>query len=498
MRNVFSPPSALTDGLLERRRPRRWSRYRSPLTVLGLALIAGLWVGWRVGGTSGPEPAAAEVVEPVPSDRLLTLRAPEIRGGAAAPEMGEGVDFVSGSAAGPHFPSYVEGAIAAGESLTGALTSRGVPSTSLNPVVASLGEIFDFRRSQVGDRYEVELTSEGTVTSLRYQTSPETVYEARRVGENAYDSRQVEVQLDVELMTLAGTIESSFFASISGRGETEALAREVVAIFQWDIDFSRDVRAGDAFRVLFEKVYLEGEFLRYGRVLAAEYSGSRVQHAAYFFDEPEHEGYYTDEGVPLERMFLAAPCRHRRISSLFDLERMHPVLNRRAPHLGVDYAADTGTPVWAAADGRVSHVGYDSRAGNLVKIRHESDYESVYAHLNGYARGLREGQTVTQGQVIGYVGSTGMSTGPHLHFGLKLRGNYVDPLGQTWSQGTSLSGRALRDFQRRQSQLVAMMAETPMPSVASSGDDEEEISEHLDEDGAEDTGVLHVVVSDDY
>lgn len=465
MRGVFGPPPSLTDGLLGRRRSRRgW--LRSPFVVLAIALAAGLWVGWRLG--HDPTPVDTELAEAVPSDHLLPLRAPEIRSFGAADHGESEVDFAPGSLAAPHFPTYVEGAIASGESLTGALSSRGVPGTSLHPVVASLGEIFDFRRSQVGDRFEVELTSDGVVSTLRYQTSPEVVYEARRVGEGRYESRQIEVPLNTEITAVVGTIEGSFFGSVTALGEQESLARDVVSIFQWDIDFSRDVRAGDAFRLLFEKVYLDGEFLRYGRVLAAEYAGGRVTHAAYYFDDPEHAGYYTAEGVPLERMFLAAPCRHRRISSLFDLNRMHPVMNRRAPHLGVDYAADTGTPVWAAADGVVSHVGFNSRAGNMVKIEHASHYETVYAHLSRFARGMREGDEVQQGQVIGFVGNTGMSTGPHLHYGLKYRGEYVDPLGQDWSRGEALSGRALRDFQRRQSQLVEMMAATPMPTVTSS------------------------------
>jgi murein DD-endopeptidase MepM/ murein hydrolase activator NlpD len=301
------------------------------------------------------------------------------------------------------------------------------------------------------------------------------VYEARLVGEREYESRQVEVALEVERSTVAGTIESSFFGAVTSAGESEALARDVVTIFQWDIDFSRDVLPGDGFRVLFEKVSLEGEFLRYGRVLAAEYDGARAQHGAYYFDDPEHAGYYTAEGVPLERFFLAAPCRHRRISSRFDLERWHPVLERRVPHLGVDYAADTGTPVWASADGEVSHMGYDSRAGNMVKIRHANSYESIYAHLNGFAGGLREGQTVEQGELIGYVGSTGMSTGPHLHYGLKRRGDYVDPLEQEFSRGDALSGRALRDFQRRHSQLETHMAEVALPSAQGRVPEEESV-----------------------
>jgi len=264
----------------------------------------------------------------------------------------------------------------------------------------------------------------------------------------------------------------------------------VAGVFQWDIDFSRDTRPGDAFRVLFEKVYLDGNFLRYGRLLAAEYRGARAQAAAYYHDDEALAGYYTADGQSLQRMFLAAPCRHRRISSRFNLNRWHPVLNRRVPHLGVDYAAETGTPVYAAAEGTVTYVGFNSRAGNLVKIRHAREYETVYAHLSRFARGLRAGQTVEQGQTIGFVGSTGMSTGPHLHYGMKHRGQYIDPLLQESARGAGLTGRALSDFRRRQSQLAAALQDVAIPEVALAASDDAEGSEEtfdmIEDGGADD------------
>lgn len=468
MRESLGSPGSLYDGLLDRRPRRR--RGRGPQAIL--ALLVPVVAVWGLAKLNTPDtPGVAEIT--VPTNELLPLRAPEIRGGLGPIEDFDGAEFADMRVTGPTFPAFVEGEIEAGQSLTAMLVAQGVPADSLNPVIASLGQIFDFRRSRVGDIFQCEMTSEGVITSLRYKRSPEIVYEARLVGDREYESRQVEVPLEIERSIVAGTIESSFFGAVTSAGESEALAREVVTIFQWDIDFSRDVLPGDGFRVLFEKVHLEGEFLRYGQVLAAEYDGARVEHGAYYFDDPEHAGYYTAEGIPLERFFLAAPCRHRRISSLFDLERWHPVLDRRVPHLGVDYAADTGTPVWASADGEVTRVGYDSRAGNIVKIRHANSYESIYAHLNGFAAGLREGQDVAQGQVIGYVGSTGMSTGPHLHYGLKRRGEYVDPLELEFSRGEALSGRALRDFQRRHSQLLTRMAEVNLPSAQGQAPEEE-------------------------
>jgi murein DD-endopeptidase MepM/ murein hydrolase activator NlpD len=472
------------DGLLRRSRWRRSLRWR--WLALAIAFVAlGLST---LGGDSAEEDGAG--TSEVPSDRLLPLVAPEVRGFAPVLE-GSGFDVDDLAPARPSVPSFVEGEIGRGETLTGGLVALGVPAESLHVPVHQLGQIFDFRRSQVGDRYSAELNADGEVLTLRYQTSPERVYEARRLDEGLYEARQAEVELDVTTHTVSGVVEGSLIAAIVAAGESESLAREVVEVFQWDIDFSRDVRAGDAFRIVFEKVALNGEFLRYGSILAAEYRGARASQVAFLNDDPEHEGYFTVDGEPLQRMFLAAPCRHRRISSRFDPDRYHPVLQRRVPHNGVDYAADTGTPVYAVADAEVTFVGFRGRAGNLVRLRHAHGYETAYAHLSRFARGLASGDRVRQGELIGFVGNTGMSTGPHLHFGMKLRGAWVDPLAHQGSRGARLTGRALRDFQRRQSQLQALLDEAPIVDVARSEvpeepELEEELPLHLGDEGYDD------------
>lgn len=464
----------LLDGLLD----RPWWRVRTPKrrTLIALALAFAAVLAWRVADRSaaGEGEEATAVSDEVPADRMLPLVAPEIRGFVSL-EEGAGFDAEDLAPARPSVPSFVEGSIEPGTTLTGQLVELGVPAESLNRPVHALGEIFDFRRAQVGDAFSAELTSDGVVVLLRYQTSPEVVYEARLVAEDTYDARRAEVELDVTTHAVHGTIEGSLIGSIVAAGEQEALAQALVDVFQWDIDFSRDVRPNDAFRIVYERVALNGEFLRYGNILAAEYRGSRASLVAYYFDEPDHRGFYTADGEPLERMFLAAPCRHRRISSLFDPDRWHPVMQRRVPHNGVDYAADTGTPVRAVADAEVTFVGFRGRAGNLVRLRHSNGYETAYAHLSRFARGLSSGDRVEQGDVIGFVGNTGMSTGPHLHFGMKLRGNWVDPLEHQGSRRAPLTGRALRDFQRRQSQLHALLEEVPIADVEPDPEDTEPI-----------------------
>jgi len=462
--------NSLTEGLLDRR--PLWSRRRrrkNVSRVVAILAVIGVVMWWM--GRRGVHDVQEEVDERVSGLRTLGVPHLQLPGTRVDADDPDGVYMPM------VVPTHVRGAIEPGQSLSVALARRGVPGDSITPVVTSMSEIFDFRRSQPGHQFEADLDPDGVIVRLRYQTAPEVIYEARWVGERSYESRQVEIELETRVTGLSGTVSSSLIRSVIDAGETEALARKLVDIFQWDIDFSRHVRPGDAFRLIYERVYLDGRFLRYGAVLAAEYRGGRVRESAYYFDAEGHEGYYTMNGEPLKRMFLVAPCNYRRISSLFDRNRIHPVLGVRRPHLGVDYAAPPGTPVWSMADGTVVTAGMRGGYGNLVVIRHDHGYETAYAHLSRFAAGLRTGQQVQQGQVIGYVGSTGLSTGPHLHYELRLRGEHIDPMSLRDTRGPRLTGRTLSDFQRRQSQLQAQLNELVIADV-----EEDTSPEIFDED----------------
>jgi murein DD-endopeptidase MepM/ murein hydrolase activator NlpD len=441
----------LKDGIFDVRRGNRFRSRRSRRTIWvggAIALLVAFVVRSRL-----------QVADPelVASDGLLELEAPEIRLPFEADELVE-------SGAPDVTPSRVDGRIEPGGSISAALASDGVPVPSIGPAVNALATVYDFRRSQPGHEYEAELDGDGAIVRLRYQTAPEYYFEARN-GETGWFAERVNLPVEISVHTIGGNVETTVSAAIVEAGESDALVRSLVDVLQWEVDFSSDIRVGDAFRLLYEKVWLEGEFLRYGRVLGVEYRGSQARAAAWYFDEPGYEGWYTTEGESTQRMFLAAPCRYRRISSRFDPNRMHPILNVRRPHMGVDYAASVGTPVYAAADGTVSFVGRRGGNGNLIVLRHAGGYETGYSHLNGFVRGLRHGQEVVQGQLIGYVGNTGLSTGPHLHYSLKLDGNFIDPLGERPRRGAALSGRLLADFRRRQSQLAAELEEVAIVDV---------------------------------
>lgn len=459
-------------GLVRRRR-RDALRHRRTLrlaTIIFIALLLGWGVGhvWTHRGT-GPEEQAAPAASP-----MLALTAPKL---AWSPLGGDDGRFVEGST-----PAVTDlqptGSIEPGQTLFAALTERGASPASAQRAIVALSAKFDFRRSRAGHSWDASLQPDGTMVSLRYRVSPERYFEATRGGDGLFAAADVRVPVERRTQAVAIPIVGSLWESVEAAGYDPGLAQSLANVFQWDIDFSQQLVVGDALRVIFERHYLEGKPYRLGDVLAAEYLGVRGSWVAYRSPEEESSDYFDAKGESLSKMFLAAPCRYRRISSKFDPNRLHPVLKIRRPHLGVDYAASTGTPVRAVADGVVSFVGPKGGNGNLVSVRHNYGYESGYAHLSRFARGLKSGQRVAQGQIIGFVGNTGLSTGAHLHFGLKHEGKFVDPLERREIRRPALKGRersafarkvgALRDQLDRIPVIAPPVGQAPPPDTTSS------------------------------
>ena len=220
------------------------------------------------------------------------------------------------------------------------------------------------------------------------------------------------------------------------------LAPKMNDVFGWEIDFNRDLRPGDTFRVVYEEVWKNGRFLRTGPILAAECTNRGHAHRAYRFDD---SGYFDADGRNLQKQLMRAPLEYSRISSNFTYRRLHPVLKRYMPHLGVDYAAPVGTPVWAAGDGVITEIGRKSGNGRYIRIRHKNqEYQSWYLHLSRFAKGMRKGTQVRQGQVIGFVGATGYATGPHLDFRIQRNGSWVNPRTLKLPAANPVSGATAR------------------------------------------------------
>jgi len=268
----------------------------------------------------------------------------------------------------------------------------------------------------------------GRLETLRVQLDRRTGLRFRRDGA-AVRSERLEKPVESRIVRIEGAIVSSLFGAVAAAGERPELAVRLAEIFQWDIDFFRDLRKGDRFQLLVERQTVDGSFFRYGPIFAARFvNGGRELDAILYRGPDGRPGYYDLEGRPLRKQFLKAPLRFSRITSRFSLNRFHPVLHRRMPHYGVDYGAPVGTPVHATADGVVTWVGRKGGAGKMVTIRHPNAYETNYLHLSRYAAGIRRGVRVRQGQVIGYVGQTGYATGPHLDYRIRHNGRWINPL----------------------------------------------------------------------
>lgn len=233
-----------------------------------------------------------------------------------------------------------------------------------------------------------------------------------------------------KLEQFSGVVRSSLWDSAGRAGVDGALINKMAAVFAWQVDFSRGVQPGDRWRIVAERVYADGEPIGWGDIMAAEYENTGVLVTAIRYVRDGVKGeYFQPDGNSLKRMFLKSPLNFGRITSHFNRNRFHPILKKHRPHLGVDYGAPRGTPVMAVGNGVVEYIGRQGASGNTVKIRHNSSYQTAYKHLHKYGKGLKPGTTVAMGDVIGYVGSTGLATGPHLHFEMYENGRYVDPLG---------------------------------------------------------------------
>jgi murein DD-endopeptidase MepM/ murein hydrolase activator NlpD len=297
--------------------------------------------------------------------------------------------------------------------------------TNIHYLVQAARPLYDLADLSVGHRFDVSLGSDGMLAAFSYGIDELRTLRVRRNGDGLeahVETRTYETKTEL----VEGEITSSLFGAVEKAGESDLLAFDLAAIFEWDVDFNTELQPGDSFKVAVEKMYLEGRFSRYGRILSAQLDrGSRTIQAVRF-DGRRGPEYYTPEGIPLRKTFLRSPLKFSRISSRFSRARLHPILKTVRPHLGVDYAAPTGTPVRAAADGVVVSAGRSGGYGKVVKLRHTRGLETLYGHLSRID--VKRGQRVEQGERIGLVGMTGLATGPHLDYRTIRAGVFVNPL----------------------------------------------------------------------
>ena len=341
----------------------------------------------------------------------------------------------------------MEGTLQPGEALSTALQRHSIGANDTSDMVRALKDHLDVRGLRAGASFAIErkplitggkelvrfemktLSGEGVPRTVIVERQPPPITQPEQGA--VFLARHEDAPIETKLEGMAGVVRSSLYQSMLEGGEDAVLVNKFVDVFAWNVDFYRQTQKGDAWRVLVEKRYAGGRFLGYGKVMAAEYVNAGRAHRGFLFDSKDgkHGGTYDEEGNALQRTFLKNPMEIARVTSSYGM-RFHPVLGHNKKHEGVDYGAPIGTPVWSVADGVVKEARYSNSAGNMIVLQHMNGITTEYFHLSKFAEGLKPGARVKQKQVIGNVGNTGMSTGPHLHFGMLRSGGHVDPAAQ--------------------------------------------------------------------
>jgi murein DD-endopeptidase MepM/ murein hydrolase activator NlpD len=350
--------------------------------------------------------------------------------------------------------SVVEGLIR-NRTLYDALTACDIPPAEILSLSRSFKPVFDFRSSRPKDYYEVSVDGQNLIQKFVYKTSPLDEYEAVKEDNGEYTVHKRKIVLDRQVVAKVFTIESSLYQAVADSGETQQVAGLITEIFAWDIDFYLYPRKGDQIAVIYERCYKDGVFVQYGDVLAASYVGKQKTFSAFFFNDGKFDGYYDETGQPLKKMFLRTPLKFGRMTSSYSIRRFHPVSKRYKPHTGIDYGAPTGTPIFATANGRVVFAGRKGGYGKLIIIKHANGYRTYYGHCSRLLK--KRGQLVEQGEVIARVGSTGVSTGPHVHYEVRVKGKPINPNKVKKSRGKPLKTEVLANFTEIVNQRLLMV-----------------------------------------
>jgi hypothetical protein len=337
-----------------------------------------------------------------------------------------------------------------------------------NELVTSFARVFDVRKIR-GDRsYSILTDSAGVVHGFEYYPEVDKTIRVLRDTAGVMQPQVLQVPLIRRIFTLTGNVSTTLYDAVRQMGESDELIIAFSDLFQWDIDFFVDPRVGDEFRMVYEAEHILdptrpdslGDFIRYGRVLSGQYRSGENIRTAVFFQQGETGGYYDLQGKSFQKTFLKSPLNYRRISSHFSGGRRHPILKIVRPHHGIDYVAAEGTPVSSAADGVVIEKGYEGGGlGNFIKIRHKNPrFVTIYGHLSGFGPDIAVGRSVQQRDVIGYVGHTGLATGPHLHYCFYENGRAVNPLKIKNSSGDPIPAAEMERFATVKEEQLALLA----------------------------------------
>ncbi len=337
------------------------------------------------------------------------------------------------------------------------LRELGVSSLDIIEMVKAAKPVRSLSMLLPGTRFQVTKDEHNNLQHIEFRFSAVEKLVVKK-NQQQWVAEKITEDVTIKTISFVGYVESTLWESALFANMDPYLIFEMSEIFGWEVDFNREVQAGDSWRITAEQKFVQDQAVGWGSILAAEYINQGRKFSAILFRlNGEDMGYYGTEGENLRRMFLKSPLKFGRITSRFNKSRFHPKLRVRRPHNGVDYGAPIGTPVRSVADGTVTMAHYSGGGGKVLKIRHNSTYQTAYKHLNGYAKGIRSGAKVRQGQIVAYVGNTGLSTGPHLHYEFYVNGRFVDPLRQKFPSAEPISAEHKDVFLKQAEKLVATL-----------------------------------------
>lgn len=351
-----------------------------------------------------------------------------------------------------------------GATLSSALKRLNVSSQVVHQIVDAAKPVSDLTKVFPGLRFQVMRTSDRTedVVGFKFRFSAVESLELAKVGEKWIATKKIE-PTETRLVEFKGTVTSSLWESAEAASMDPNLISEMAEIFAFEVDFAREVKSNDTWTLSVEEKLVKGQHFAWGSVRHSEFINAGEKHSAVLFQmNGEKIGYFAPDGSNLKKMFLKSPIKYGRISSRFNKARFHPILQVARPHLGVDYAAPVGTPIRAVGSGIVTQAGWSGGAGKMLRIRHNGVYETAYKHMSRFAAGIRSGSRVQQGDVIGYVGNTGLSTGPHLHYEFYISGRFVDPMSQKFPSGEPIPENLMKQFQA----LLTTLSHKRQPAAA--------------------------------
>ncbi|MGA9422183.1 MAG: peptidoglycan DD-metalloendopeptidase family protein [Rhodanobacteraceae bacterium] len=420
--------------------PISWRREHWVLGAVALLLtaLAGVVLpSWANAMRRGPAPAAYTTLD------LSLPQLPLAAAKASVPGM-------PGSADGEWRVVHVH----AGQSLADIFREQGLSPADLQRALDAQTDASALRNIHPGDEFDFMIDSDGSLAAMRFDRD-----DAKRVvmtfaagNVNVSEKSRALMQ---QVQYAHGVVDGSLFDAANKVGLSDVMVLKMADVFKYDIDFARELRPGDSFTVIYDKVYRDGSFQRDGDIIAAEFFNRGKRYTAYRFEQADGSvSYYSEDGRPLRKSLMRTPVAFTRISSRFTASRKHPILGYTRAHKGVDYAAPTGTPIHAAGDGVIAFRGREHGYGNFVLIRHNATYSTAYGHMSRFAH-VKLGQHVHQGDIIGYVGMTGLATGPHLHYEVRVHGVQRNPLTVTMPKPEPLPASQIAQFRQSTAPFIA-------------------------------------------